>query len=79
MSISLKKFKDCKSNINSIMTTQSIVKVHNPVIVLAAGLSERMGHPKAFMMWNNHITFLEKLVNEYTSFCSTQIVYYFYG
>ena len=56
------------------MTTQSIVKVHNPVIVLAAGLSERMGHPKAFMMWNNHITFLEKLVNEYTSFCSTQIV-----
>jgi len=56
------------------MTTHSIIKVQNPVIILAAGLSERMGQPKAFMKWNKHITFLEKIVNEYASFCSTQIV-----
>jgi len=56
------------------MTTNSIIKVQNSVIILAAGLSERMGQPKAFMKWNKHITFLEKLVNEYASFCSTQIV-----
>ena len=42
------------------MTTNSIIKVQNSVIILAAGLSERMGQPKAFMKWNKHITFLEK-------------------
>lgn len=34
-------------------------------LILASGLSERMGQPKALLMWDNKKTFLEKIVQEY--------------
>ncbi len=34
-------------------------------IILASGLSERMGQPKALLMWDKSKTFLEKIIQEY--------------
>jgi CTP:molybdopterin cytidylyltransferase MocA len=34
-------------------------------LILAAGLSERMGSPKAMLLWDEHVSFLEKLIDEY--------------
>ena len=34
-------------------------------LILAAGLSERMGRQKALLPWNESTTFLETLINEY--------------
>ncbi|MGD0711673.1 MAG: NTP transferase domain-containing protein [Bacteroidales bacterium] len=44
-----------------------------PVIILAAGLSSRMGVPKPFLKWDKHITFLEKIAATYSSFEAGQI------
>jgi molybdenum cofactor cytidylyltransferase len=38
------------------------------VIILAAGMSSRMGIPKPFLKWDNHKTFLEKIIETYYSF-----------
>lgn len=35
------------------------------VIILASGRSERMGRPKALLMWDKSRTFLEKIIQEY--------------
>jgi CTP:molybdopterin cytidylyltransferase MocA len=34
-------------------------------LILAAGLSERMGSPKAMLPWDEHVSFLENLIDEY--------------
>ena len=44
------------------------------VIILAAGNSERMGFPKAFLKWNKQYTFLEKICNDYTAFGCEEII-----
>jgi molybdenum cofactor cytidylyltransferase len=56
------------------METHSFVPVKLPVIILAAGLSARMGQPKAFLKWDRHTTFLEKIIKEYFSFESEQLI-----
>ena len=38
------------------------------VIILAAGMSSRMGILKPFLKWDNHKTFLEKIIETYYSF-----------
>jgi molybdenum cofactor cytidylyltransferase len=38
------------------------------VIILAAGMSSRMGVPKPFLKWDKHKTFLEKILDTYYSF-----------
>jgi len=45
-----------------------------PVIILAAGNSERMVQPKPFMKWDEHTTFLEKIVSEYTAIGAGRII-----
>jgi molybdenum cofactor cytidylyltransferase len=45
-----------------------------PVIILAAGSSDRMGQPKPFLKWDKHTTFLEKLIMEYSSFEAREII-----
>jgi molybdenum cofactor cytidylyltransferase len=44
------------------------------VIILASGLSERMGEPKALLKWDNSKTFLEKIINEYIMAGCSRIV-----
>ena len=43
-------------------------------IILASGLSERMGTPKALLKWNDSTTFLEKIISEYTKIGCNQII-----
>jgi len=45
-----------------------------PVIILAAGLSGRMGFPKPFLKWDAKSTFLEKIIAEYLSFGRGEII-----
>ncbi len=45
-----------------------------PVIILAAGLSGRMGFPKPFLKCDEKSTFLEKIIAEYLSFGSREII-----
>jgi molybdenum cofactor cytidylyltransferase len=45
-----------------------------PVIILAAGLSGRMGFPKPFLKWDAKRTFLEKIIAEYISVRSREII-----
>lgn len=56
------------------METHSFVPVELPVIILAAGLSERMGQAKAFLKWDKHTTFIEKIIQEYYSFEAGQVI-----
>jgi molybdenum cofactor cytidylyltransferase len=56
------------------METHTIARVKFPVIILAAGLSARMGHSKAFLKWDKHATFLEKIIKEYSDFASGQVI-----
>ncbi|NLE35428.1 MAG: NTP transferase domain-containing protein [Bacteroidales bacterium] len=39
-----------------------------PAIILSAGLSERMGKPKALLRWSRSASFIEKIINEFCSF-----------
>lgn len=43
-------------------------------LILSAGVSSRMGFPKAFLKWDEHTFFLEKIINEYTSFLCREII-----
>lgn len=43
-------------------------------IILASGFSERMGKPKALLKWDDTTTFLEKIINEYTSADCSKII-----
>jgi molybdenum cofactor cytidylyltransferase len=43
-------------------------------IILAAGLSERMGKPKALLMWDQSKTFLEKIAGEFADAGCDKIV-----
>jgi len=56
------------------MKTLSVVPIQHPVIILAAGLSERMGRSKAFLKWDKHTTFLKKIIQEYSSFGSGKVI-----
>jgi molybdenum cofactor cytidylyltransferase len=49
------------------------VPVKLPVIILAAGHSERMMQPKPFLQWDKTTTFLEKIVTEYYTANAGQI------
>ncbi|MDD3876382.1 MAG: NTP transferase domain-containing protein [Bacteroidales bacterium] len=40
-------------------------KQPSPVIILAAGLSERMKSPKLFLKWDNSVTFVEHIIDTY--------------
>lgn len=43
-------------------------------VILASGLSERMGEPKALLRWDSSITFLEKIVDEYSQAGCLEII-----
>jgi len=43
-------------------------KLNISALILAAGFSERMKFPKAFLMFNDKMTFLEKIVSEFKIF-----------
>ena len=43
------------------------------VVILAAGLSERMGKPKMFLKWND-LTFIENIVDGYIGFGCKEII-----
>jgi len=43
-------------------------------IILASGLSERMGKPKALLRWDDTTTFLEKIIVEYSKACCSKII-----
>jgi len=43
------------------------------VVILAAGLSERMGMPKMFLKWHN-LTFIENIVEGYSKFGCKEII-----
>jgi len=43
-------------------------------IILASGLSERMGRPKAMLPWEGRVTFLEKIAAEYLAAGCTRLV-----
>ncbi len=43
-------------------------------IILASGLSERMGEPKALLKWNGTTTFLEKIINEFVHAGCSKII-----
>lgn len=44
------------------------------VVILAAGLSERMGKPKYSLRFDEHTSFLEKIINDYKKFGCGQII-----
>ncbi len=44
------------------------------VIILASGLSERMGQPKPMLRWSKSLTFLEKIINEYFEASCSRII-----
>ncbi|MBI5219138.1 MAG: NTP transferase domain-containing protein [Bacteroidia bacterium] len=44
------------------------------VIILAAGNSERMRFPKAFLKWKDQTVFLEKIIREYENFACPKII-----
>lgn len=44
------------------------------VIILSAGFSTRMGRDKLFLQYDNHHTFMEKLISEYKNFGCGEIV-----
>jgi len=44
------------------------------VIILAAGLSQRMKTPKPFLLFNNMQTFIEKIITEYQLFDCKNII-----
>lgn len=44
---------------------KSGTEIVSAALILAAGFSERMGSPKALLMWNHSTTFLEKIIREY--------------
>ena len=50
------------------------MKKYSSIIILASGLSERMGTPKALLKWDESVSFLEKIVAEYTNAGCTQII-----
>jgi molybdenum cofactor cytidylyltransferase len=43
-------------------------------VILASGLSERMGEPKALLKWDTTTTFLEKIINEYLKASCSRII-----
>jgi molybdenum cofactor cytidylyltransferase len=43
-------------------------------IILSSGLSERMGTPKALLQWDESVTFIEKIINEYTEAGCNRII-----
>lgn len=55
------------------MKTALNKSLYFPVIILAAGLSERMGGMKPFLKWDSETSFLEKIISEYLSYGTTQI------
>ncbi len=44
------------------------------VLITAAGLSERMGVPKALLKWNAEMNFLQKIIATYTTFGCSEII-----
>lgn len=48
--------------------------INLPVVILAAGLSGRMGVLKPFLKWDNKTTFIEKIISEYIRIGSENII-----
>ncbi|RPH30046.1 MAG: hypothetical protein EHM93_16400 [Bacteroidales bacterium] len=44
------------------------------VVILASGLSERMGEPKALLRWDSSTTFIEKIIVEYSNAGCSEII-----
>jgi CTP:molybdopterin cytidylyltransferase MocA len=55
-------------------TESETEKVKFSALILASGLSERMGYSKALLMWDESTSFLEKLIGEYLEAGCTQVV-----
>ncbi len=51
-----------------------IERGHISALILSSGLSERMGNPKALLMWDENKTFLEKIISEYVESGCTTII-----
>jgi CTP:molybdopterin cytidylyltransferase MocA len=56
------------------MMIHSLTQENPPVIILAAGLSERMGIQKPFLKWDGKISFLEKIISEYRFFHAKEMI-----
>jgi molybdenum cofactor cytidylyltransferase len=50
------------------MTTPSLKSKNFSAIILAAGLSSRMGRPKILLPYNKELTFIEQIINVYCDF-----------
>jgi CTP:molybdopterin cytidylyltransferase MocA len=50
------------------------MKTDTAVIITAAGLSGRMGMPKALLPWDAEMNFLEKIISTYTRFGCGEII-----
>lgn len=50
------------------------LKHETGVIILSAGFSSRMGKPKAFLEFNDELSFIEKISQEYQSFGVRNII-----
>lgn len=48
--------------------------INLPVVILAAGLSGRMGVLKPFLKWDNKTTFIEKIISEYIRIGTENII-----
>ncbi len=44
------------------------------VVILAAGSSHRMDFPKPFLLWNDKLTFIEKIIQEYKNYGCEHII-----
>lgn len=51
-----------------------LIKKNCGVVILAAGLSYRMGSPKAFLQWDKNTVFLEKIIRVYIAFGCSEII-----
>lgn len=54
------------------MNNPSIIKVGT--LILCAGVSKRLGSPKALLDYDKDQTFLEKIINEYSKFGCSEII-----
>ena len=56
------------------MTPSKSTSTAFSALILASGLSERMGKPKPLLMWDQSMTFLEKIISEYIQAGSIRVI-----
>lgn len=56
------------------MTKMNIKSDKFSVIILAAGLSERLGFPKLSLQYDENNTFIEEIINQFLDFGCTEVI-----